>query len=160
MKGREFPAHRAILQARSPVFASTYRHDTKEKATGIIDIDDCEPFSFSDFLCFLYCGDRDIISVENAFSLFTVGDKYGVQDLMTQCVEFMKENLSVETFCDTVAVALLHSETELITLATDFFTKHALEIAKSAKWQSFSASNPTQSNELFIKALAAKGSNE
>lgn len=157
VKGQEFPAHRAILRARSPVFASTYRYDTKEKETGIIDIEDCEPFSFSDFLCFLYCGDMDIVSVENVFSLFTAADKYDVEDLRAKCVAFMKENLSVETFCDTITLALQHSETELVTLATNFFNKHALKIAKTIKWQLFSAKNPTQSNELFIKALASKG---
>lgn len=73
----------------------------------------------------------------------------------------MKENLSVDTFCDTITLALQHSETQLITLASDFFTKHALEIAKTDPWQSFLVNNPTQSNELFMKALAAaKGSNE
>lgn len=160
MKGQEFPAHRAILRARSPVFASTFRHDTKEKITGVVDIEDCESSAFSDFLCFLYWGDSDIISIENVYSLFTLGDKYDVLDLREKCVEFMEENLSAETFCDTITVALLHSETELITLATKFFIEHALKIAKTVKWQSFSDDYPRQSNELLIKALEDKCSNE
>ena len=160
VKGQEFPAHSAILRARSPVFASTYRYDTKEKATGIINIEDCDPSSFSDFLCFLYCGDTEVISLGNVFSLFIASDKYDVEDLRAKCVEFMKENVSIDTFCDTIVLALQHCETELITIASDFFTKHALEIAKTVKWQTFAANNPTQSNELFIKALASKEQNE
>lgn len=72
----------------------------------------------------------------------------------------MKENLSDEIFCDTFTLALLHSEIELIALATDFFIKHALEITETVKWQSFSENNPTQINILLMKALAAKSSNE
>lgn len=152
VKGQEFPAHKIILEARSPVFASTFRNDMKERATGIVEIEDCDPSCFSNFLCFLYCGDGGI-SQENVFSLFTVADKYDVQDLRTKCLEFIKNNLSIDTFCDTITLALQHSETELIKLSTDFFTKNAPKIIVTVKWQVFSAENPTQSNELFIKLL-------
>lgn len=127
----------------------------KEKTTGIIDIEDCEPSSFSDFLYFLYCGDVKIISADNVFNLFIAADKYDVQDLRTKCMEYMNRNLSVDTFCDAITMALWHSETELVKLATDFFIKNAEQIIVTAKWQTFVAENPTQSNELFIKALAS-----
>ena len=123
----------------------------KEKATGIVDIEDCDPLIFSSFLCFLYCEDVDSLSQENVFGLFTAADKYDVQDLRTICMKFMKENLCVDTFCETITLALQHCETELISLATDFFVKNADKIIVTAKWLSFAAENPTQSNELVIK---------
>lgn len=70
MKGHEFPADRNI-QARSPVYAYTFRHDMKERSAGILDVKDCDPSSFLDFLCFLYCGDLENFSMENVFSFFT-----------------------------------------------------------------------------------------
>lgn len=153
VKGQEFPAHKTILKARSSVLASTFSTDMKEKATGILEIDDCDPSSFSDFLCFLYCGDVGVISEENVFSLFTVADKYDVQDLRAKCMKFVYEHISIDTFCDTIALALRHSETELIKLATDFFTKNAPKIIVTVKWQLFLQENPTQSNELLVKLL-------
>lgn len=153
VKGVQFSAHRTILSARSPVFASIFRNDMKEKSTDTIHIEDCHPSSFSDFLCFLYCGDIQNLSTENVFSLFIAADKYGVSDLRTKCIEFMKENLSVDTFCDTITLALHHFETELIKLATDFFTENLKKIIITIKWHSFIMENPMQGNELMIKAL-------
>lgn len=158
VKGSEFPAHKVILKARSPVFASTFRHDMKENATGIVEIEDCDPSCFFDFLVFLYCGDVGIISQENVFGLFTVSDKYQVLDLRAKCLEFTKENLTVDTFCETITLALQHSETELIKLSTDCFKKNAPKIIVTVKWQMFLAKNPTESNELLIKLLVPSSS--
>lgn len=94
-----------------------------------------------------------VISEENVFSLFTVADKYDVQDLRAKCMKFVYEHISIHTFCDTIALALRHSETELIKLATDFFTKNAPKIIVTVKWQVFLQENPTQSNELLVKLL-------
>lgn len=160
VKETEFPAHKAILKARSPVFASTLRHEMKEKKTGIIDIQDCEPSIFSHFLCFLYCEELNTLSDENVFGLYTLADIYDIPDLREICREFMKVNISTETFCDTITLALNHSEAELVKFSTDFFIKNAQKIIETVKWQSFLAQNPTQSNELFIKLLASnKNSN-
>lgn len=121
-----------------------------------MEIDDIDPSSFSDFLCFLYCGDVGVISRENVCNLFTAADKYEVLDLRVKCVQFMKENISNDTFCDIVTLALRHSETELIKFATDYFTENALEIIVTDKWQSFLAENPTQCNELLVKHFSTR----
>lgn len=155
VKDQAFRAHRIILAARSPVFESTFRNEMKENMTDTIDIEDCDPSCFPDFLCFLYSGDVGAISKTNVFSLFTIADKYDVQDLKFKCVEFMKENMSVDTFCDTIALAHQHSETELVNFATDFFLRNAQKVVATAKWQSFLTENPMQSNQLFIKFAAS-----
>lgn len=153
VKEQKFPAHKLILKARSPVFAAALRNNMKERETGIYNVEDCEPAHFLDFLHFLYCGEEKIITAENVFNLFTIADKYDVLDLRTKCMEFMKYNLSIDTFCDTIALALQHSENELIKLSTDFFAKNLQKIIVTVKWRSFILENPIQSNELLIKAL-------
>lgn len=157
VKGQEFPAHKAILIARSPVFASMFRNDMKEKETGILDIEDGDPSTFSDFLCFFYCIEADNLSEKNVFSLFTAADKYDVPDLRAKCIEFMKKMLSIDTFCEVITLALQHNETELINFSTKFFLKNAPEIVRTVKWQSFLIENPVQSNELFIKFTTLNG---
>lgn len=155
VKGQEFPAHRAILTARSPVFASAFRSDMKEKATGIVDIEDCDDSTFPSFLRFLYSGDVQGLSSKNVFSIFFAADKYDVSDLREKCLEFLKENLSVDTFCDTLALALRHSETEMVRSAAEFFVAHVEKITVTVAWQTFAAENPTESKELFIKYVSA-----
>ena len=125
VKEQDFPAHKIILKARSPVLASTFRNDMEEKATGIVNIEDCDPSTFSEFLLFLYCEDVDNLSSENVFNLFTVADKYDVSDLSTKCLNFIKGNLSNDTFCETITLALRHTVTELVDLSTNFFIKNA-----------------------------------
>lgn len=115
VQGRDFQAHKVILTAHSPVFASLLQNDTEEKATAIVDIEDCSLSTFSDFLYFLYCPETDRLSKENVLSLLAVADKYGVSELRTKCLEFIKEKISAHTFGDTLASC--HSETESIQLA-------------------------------------------
>lgn len=136
------------------MFASIFQHDIVENASSAVEIDDCDPTSFTDFLCFLYCGEVGMISKENGFSIFNAADKYGVLDLRAKCLEFMRNNLSVSTFCDTIILALRHSETDLLKLTTDYFTKNAAKIIITPEWQSFLTENPTEGNELLVKLLS------
>lgn len=99
-----------------------------------------------------------MISQENVFSLFNSANKYETVDLRAKCTEYMKKNLSVDTFCDTIILALRHSETDLLKLATDYFIKNASKIIITPQWQSFLAENPTESNDLLVKLLAKKES--
>lgn len=156
VKGQEFQAHKAILIARSPVFASTFQNDMKEKSVGIVNIEDCDPSSFSYFLCYLYCGSLNNLSMGNVFSLFAAADKYDIQDLRLECLEFMKKNLSVDNFCDIISLALRYSEKDLTKFTTEFFSEHFQEIIVTVKWQSFIVENPIEGNEIMIKALVPK----
>lgn len=122
----------------------------KENETGVIDIEDCDPSVFSDFLGFLYSNDMNNLSGENAFGLFTMADKYNCPELRTKCLRFIKESLSAENFCKALAIALLHNEPGMLPMVTDFFIKNAKNILESVEWQRFLEENPTCSNELFI----------
>ena len=56
IRGREFPAHKNILAARSEVFAAMFQHPTKEKLSNQIEIEDIEPEVFQELLRFIYTG--------------------------------------------------------------------------------------------------------
>lgn len=67
---QKYSAHKIIIMARSPVFYAMLKHDTKEKRQGSVDITDCDPHIFKDFLLYLYTGKLDNISNENVFDLY------------------------------------------------------------------------------------------
>lgn len=152
---REFKVHRNVLIVRSPVFASMLQHDTKENATGVVDIPDCSVKAFEVFLSYIYSGSVDTISSENVFDLYYAADKYQINDLKYECVEFMESNLSIENFCVVMTLSLQHSESYLLKKATEFFCDNVKIIIKTVQWQNYVKEYPVQANELYIKAINA-----
>lgn len=53
---RIFAAHRAVVAARSPVFAAMFGTDMKESRGRQVDIEDIDARTFEEFLYFLYTG--------------------------------------------------------------------------------------------------------
>lgn len=153
VKDREFSVHKAILAARSPVFCSMFLHDMKEKITGMVDIPDCEPNIFEDFLFYLYSGKSEKISPSNVASLYDVAEKYDVQCLKKDCIRFIKANLTVDLIMDVITLAVKYTDEELLERATEFFILNAETILLTSKWQSFVIENPVPANELYIKAF-------
>lgn len=50
----KFMVHRVILSAASPVFASMLKHDTQEKQTGYVQIDDLNSQTFATLISMIY----------------------------------------------------------------------------------------------------------
>lgn len=142
-----------IIKCRSPVFRAMLKHDMKEKNQGAITIPDCDPYTFTDFLFFLYTGTSDNILKENVFELYQMSDKYDVKDLRKVCVDFMFQNLSVDIICDVITLATRHGERNLLARATQFFIDHAKDILTTIHWQKFVKEYPVEANELFLKTL-------
>ena len=149
----KYSAHKIIIRARSPVFYAMLKNDMREKSKGFIDIPDCDPYIFRDFLLYLYAGKIDNISNENVCELYYMSDKYDVKELKKDCVEFLSNNLTVHIICDVILLATSHCECSLLSQATEFFIENAKDILVSVKWQQFVKENPVQANELFIKTF-------
>ena len=75
VSGVAFKAHRAILCARSPVFAAMFACGMSESETGRVEITDVSPGSFADFLKFVYTGQLDTQYFANS-QLGYCADKY------------------------------------------------------------------------------------
>ena len=147
-------AHKAILEARSPVFAAMFKNDMKEKKTGEVDIPDCDFDAFNVFLLFLYSGERDF-KMCNVCELYKITDKYDVQELKLLCVEFMTENLSIENFGETLILANKFNEEKLLTRIQNFFNENFETIVSSDSWECLFKNNFRLANNL-IKSLAPK----
>lgn len=150
----DFRLLKSVLGARSPVFAAMFRHETRETISGVVPISDCSVDTFHTFARYLYTGKVDELSPANVFDLFRVADKYLVKDLADDCVDYMRNTLSVDTFCDTVQVALDHEDELLMDKITYMMTDQMEEILETEQWKSFLLENPLRANKLFGKAFA------
>lgn len=54
--GREFQAHKAILAARSPVFAAMFEHEMEERKQNRVAITDVDHEVLKEMLRFIYTG--------------------------------------------------------------------------------------------------------
>lgn len=153
VKNKEFRLHKNILAGRNSYFSAMFQTEMKEKTTGIVFIDDCDPGIFHSFIYYVYTGRIKELSEDNVCALYEVADKYQEDQLKAECLCFMKNKISVESCCDFIVLSLRHDEEELLKNATDFFCRKTNEIIKSAKWQAFMREHPTQANELYIKSF-------
>ena len=95
--GRDFPAHKNILAARSEVFAAMFKHPTKENLTNQIKIEDIEPDVFHEMLRFIYTGRVPLKMLETmAASLFIAADKYLLDELKIECENYFTHQMSPE----------------------------------------------------------------
>lgn len=84
-----FPAHRAIIGARSPLLANLLDSPTMESVTGRIRIDDASPDVFRQFLYFLYTGSVQVSA--NSRALLRLAERYQVETLVDLCSNASQE---------------------------------------------------------------------
>lgn len=154
-----YPAHKVIIRARSPVFYAMLNHNMTEKHEGIINISDCDPVIFRDFLLYLYCGRLDNISLKNVCEFFRIADIYGVTDMKDGCVEFILDNLSIDIIGDVISLAMTYNENKLLTVASEFFTDFEKDILESENWQKFISDDPLKANDIFINVFQSVSKN-
>lgn len=148
---KEFKAHRAVLMARSSVFAAMFTHETTEKKTGIVTIPDCDPDSFEEFLEFLYCGKFETPTCYNTLQLYETSNKYNIQELKTFCSEFLIENLSVENICKVIILADRCDDAKLLSAAQSFFNKNLSKVLVTSEWECLLKTNYRLANKIMIE---------
>lgn len=155
VKSKEFHVHKAILVARSPVFAAAFEHKMSEKETNVIKIHDCDPDPFWDFLQYLYAGKVTDIALKNVIQLYITADKYDVKELKSFCLFHMMRNITVENICNIVCVAEQYEETGLFCAAQTFFDRNTNAIVDTAHWDALMETNPRLANKLIKGMVSA-----
>ena len=74
--GREFQAHKALLAARSPVFAAMFEHEMEERKHNRVDITDVDHEVLREMLRFIYTGKTNNLE-KMADDLLAAADKVG-----------------------------------------------------------------------------------
>ncbi|CAL5001066.1 unnamed protein product [Urochloa decumbens] len=125
--GQQFPAHRAVLAARSPVFEAELFGSMADATMPCITVHDIEPAAFKVMLRFMYTdsfpADEELgdSSSDMLQHLLAAADRFALDRLKLICSLKLIENVSV----DTVASILVYAETyncpKLKNKCLDFF---------------------------------------
>lgn len=83
------PAHKYVLAISSPVFFAMFYGGLAEQGD-TVDITDCDPETFLQFLRYLYCDDASFRDVNNAIEVWHLADKYDLPSLAKECVNFVE----------------------------------------------------------------------
>ncbi|KAJ1269252.1 hypothetical protein BS78_07G196700 [Paspalum vaginatum] len=127
--GEEFPAHRAVLAARSPVFKAQLLGSMADAKMSSITMQDIAPETFRAMLRFVYtdaCPADDELGdspTEMLQHLLGAADRFALDRLKLLCAKELGCNVSVETVADTLACAETYNCPELRKKCMDFFVE-------------------------------------
>ena len=113
-----FRAHKAILSARSPVFARMFQHRMIENTMNRVNITDIKPEILQVVLRFIYTDDcavfqKSTSSKQIARELFSAADKYQLEQLKILCENELSRTLSVDNVAETLVYADMHNAQHL-----------------------------------------------
>jgi speckle-type POZ protein len=125
--GEKFPAHRAVLAARSPVFRAELFGSMAESTMSSTTLHDITPATFKAMLRFIYTdelpaeAEPEDSSVEMFQNLLAAADRYALDRLKFICVENLRAKVSVDTVATILACAETHNCHKLKNKCIDFF---------------------------------------
>ena len=109
---RVIPAHKYVLAISSPVFFAMFYGGLPETRE-TIEIADCDPDIFLQFLRFLYYDDASFQDANNAIQLWYLADKYDVPSLATKCANFLDVSMEPLNAFDIIPHARYFNHEEL-----------------------------------------------
>ena len=145
----DFPAHKLVLAARSPVFAAMFKHDMQERKTNVVKIQDISSKAFAVGLEFLYTG-AAVKVTKFAEKLLSFSDKYQLGQLKMRCLEIMANQLSIENACKYLYLANLHSADQLKKKTIAFINLHFLQVRKTTTWAGLICTDPNLLQEIHL----------
>lgn len=120
--GQELQAHKAILTARSQVFAAMFQHQMEEHKHNRVTISDIDYEVLKEMLRFI--NSDKVTNLETmAEGLLVAANKYALERLKEMCEEALCADLSVENVAHFLTLADLHSAEQLKAWAINFIKK-------------------------------------
>ncbi|KAK0083988.1 hypothetical protein PV325_007831, partial [Microctonus aethiopoides] len=125
----EFPVHKIILAAYSPVFLAMFKTDMTESVNKRVVITDIEPDIMDNVIEFMYTGAIDPIPKFNdLLSILEVADKYEIKILKELCAENLSENITIDNVLKILERASLYGVPQLVETVISFMVKKKLQI--------------------------------
>lgn len=144
----ELKAHRAILSARSPVFAKYFEVDMTEKASGEIIIEDIGVNVMKMLLNYIYGGMLVSGTDEEMIQLAYAADKYEVKNLRDGCLRYLRQHINRDTALEFYTVLDFLQEEEYKNEVKTYI-QHAYFNSHAMALREFRQTRPALFNEIF-----------
>ncbi|GFR26789.1 tdpoz3 [Trichonephila clavata] len=148
---KSFPAHIAILSARSPVFRTMYSSGMKETIKRNVDILDLSDDTVQRMLIYMYTDTLESLRWESALLLYIAADKYGIMSLRNRCVSFIKKRLTTANVCEALTLAERHLDENFKRILQDYIANNQKEVLDLKEWKIFMKSNSVLAAEILYK---------
>lgn len=137
----EFPVHKSILAARSPVFSTMFRIDMREKKENTANIVDIEPRVMKEVLNFIY---TDKVNIDSApiKDLLAAADKYQIEGLRIICLEAIVSRMSIDNVIEVLAITDRYGIPALQDHAINFLASNRADIVAKKNWDEIVKSLP------------------
>ena len=136
VSGQQFPAHKAILSARSRVFSAMFQHPMRERLTSVVNIPDIEPDVFKELLHYIYTGEVPSKRMEEvAAGLLAAADKYLLQSLKQACGDHLVKKMSPENCAKLFSLNENDSAYYLKEKALDYVRRFPAEVTATDVWK-------------------------
>lgn len=151
----QMPAHKIILQARSPVFKALLTGPMREGHEGVVTIHDVRGPVFRALLHFAYSDTLPIdlqgsrLEVPMAQHLLAAADRFQLIRLRCICEQRLCETVEVETVATTLALAEQNNARELKRVCLEFVSKHLQAVMASEGYQYMTTTCPQLQSELL-----------
>lgn len=143
--GKEFPAHKSILSARSTVFGAMF----EDKTLATVDLPDVDSSTLSRMLIFIY-GDYSLnLHWKEACWLYYAAKKYSIEPLQQECLSVLKRELTVPTACKALEVTQVCVNEALKQCVWDFIQENYDEVIESDEWKSLEENNPKLAIQMY-----------
>ncbi|KAI9562787.1 hypothetical protein GHT06_010242 [Daphnia sinensis] len=134
--GHRIGGHFTILSASSPVFEAMFTNDMVEAKTGQVFIADIEADIFKELLHYIYAGHTSTPLTEpTAQSLYVAAEKYDIQDLRKECVDFLLFHIQLNNAIRLLIWAYIHSIDEIKEAALKFVAENFRTLCPTAEWE-------------------------
>ena len=154
-KDKVFRVHKAILVARSPVFAAMFEHEMIEQTENRVDMEEIDSEIGQELLRFIYSGKVNNLE-ERTRELLAGANMYALQELKAMCEEVLIEEITHDNVGEMLVIADKYKADYLKQKAIDYLTLHAKDIVNTDVFKNQMKKWSPVLMELLVKFLAMK----
>lgn len=134
---KEMRAHRAVLAARCAVFGAMFSEATHEDSTAPVVLHDITENVFMSVLEFIYTNSC-LLSAMTVSEVLAAAIQFGLHGLRKICVQYMSENMSIETVCDYIQAALNYDQHDLKAESLAYIENNTEKVFKTQSFKEMS----------------------
>ncbi|KAL9914108.1 kelch-like protein 25 isoform 1-T1 [Glossina fuscipes fuscipes] len=131
--GETIYAHRLVLTIASPYFAALFKNDTKEKATGLVKLEDNDVSAVKTIVEYIYSGELPLTE-ENVQSICTTSDYLQIEWVKSECLEFLKRNLNATNCLQLRTIAEKSPFEELYECSRNYILANFVILIDKKEW--------------------------